>query len=100
MGSQNWQSGHKSQSSIIIIIMPEYTSSLSSSYSTSRGYSSTSSYSSSYSSSGSRWVPAALGGSYSVETTYTPRAAEFLDRPTVSAGVRPSGRWYPMAMGK
>ena len=50
-----------------IITMPEYSSSFSSSYSSSRGYSSSSSYTSSYSSSGSRWVPAALGGSYTVE---------------------------------
>ena len=52
-----------------IFIMPEYTSSssFSSSYSSSRGYSSTSSYSSSYSPSGNKWVPSALGGSYSME---------------------------------
>merc|ERR1711976_157959 len=86
------------------IIMPGYSSSFSSSYSTSRGYSTTTTSSTSYSSSSnsSRWTPSALGGSYSVETTYTPRAAEFmsdLGRPATTS-LRSSGRWYPMAMGK
>ena len=48
-----------------VSIMPEY--SFSSSYSSSQGYSTSSSYSSTYSSTGGRWVPAALGGSYTVE---------------------------------
>merc|ERR1711973_125670 len=86
-----------------VIIMSGYSSSFSSSYSSSRGYSSTqsSSFTTSSSSSGSRWTPSALGGSFSIETSYSPRANDFLsDLKPTSTGVRSSGRWYPMAMGK
>merc|ERR1712025_1249478 len=86
------------------IIMSGYTSAFSSSYSSSRGYSSTtsSSFTTSSSSSGSRWTPSALGGSYTVETSYSPRATDFLSdlKPSITTGGRTSGRWYPMAMGK